>query len=483
MSEKITRRSLLSGIVASGAVAAVPRGVWAAAGDATAVDVTVVGAGLSGLNAALILESLGASVRVLEGRDRVGGRIFTRFDLPGHPEVGANGIAAGYGRTLEISRRLKLDLVDYAPRFRAYRERPVLVLDGQRIDPAKWRDSSKNPFPQELRDAYPAEVVWRLLADGNPLQAPTDWLKPEHASLDISMYEVLKSAGLNDAAIELGFNQNISHGNSAYDVSALQLYFIHRWTQMQGKIAPTAHVIRQGNQRLPMAMADALKGPVELNTEIVAIESDATGATVRSRDGSRYRSRFVICSLPASTLRNVHFDPVLPGHQARAIGTAPYMQISQVFFNVVRKFWEEDGLNPNVWSDGVSGHLMAQRFGDNDDEITNFVCYLRGNKAAYMDRLGPEVAQELILDELARSRPSTKGALQPAAYHSWNNDPFSAGDWAYLAPGTVHRDLPALAQPHERVHFCGEHTATANRGLEAAMESAERAVIELAGRL
>lgn len=483
MTAKISRRKLLAGAAASTAYATFGTGVWAGETDPGSVDVTVIGAGLSGLNSAMMLESLGASVRVLEGRNRVGGRVYTRFDLPGHPEVGANNMAGGYARTLEISRRLKLDLFDLAPRFRATQQRPLLHLDGEMIVPGTWQDSSRNPFPKEFRDAYPTELVWRLLAKGNPLQNPGDWTKPEYASLDISMYQALKGLGLNDASIELAFNQNVGYGNSAYDISALEYYFINAWASMQRKIAPTSHVIKQGNQRLPMAMAESLNTEVQLNKEVVSIESDATGVTVRCRDGSRFRSKFVVCSLPATTLRNIRFDPLLPGPQAQAIGNLPYMQISQVFFNVKEKFWEADGLSPSVWSDGPSGYLMAQRFGDSDDEVTNFVCYLRGNKASYMDRLGPKVAQELILKELEQARPAIKGALEPVAYHSWNNDRFSAGDWAYFRPGTVHSDLPLLGQSQNRVHFCGEHTDTVNRGMEAALESAERVVIELAQNL
>ena len=42
------------------------------------VDVVVVGAGLAGLCAARELGRAGATVRVLEARDRVGGRVLSR---------------------------------------------------------------------------------------------------------------------------------------------------------------------------------------------------------------------------------------------------------------------------------------------------------------------------------------------------------------------------------------------------------------------
>jgi monoamine oxidase len=36
-----------------------------------------------------------------------------------------------------------------------------------------------------------------------------------------------------------------------------------------------------------------------------------------------------------------------------------------------------------------------------------------------------------------------------------------------------------MAALYGRIHFCGEHTVQANRGMEGAMESAERAALEV----
>src|SRR4029077_10506053 len=54
-------------------------------------DVLIIGAGAAGLSAAIELSRAGLRVEILEARDRVGGRIFTRHDPAlNHPvELGA----------------------------------------------------------------------------------------------------------------------------------------------------------------------------------------------------------------------------------------------------------------------------------------------------------------------------------------------------------------------------------------------------------
>jgi monoamine oxidase len=66
----------------------------------------------------------------------------------------------------------------------------------------------------------------------------------------------------------------------------------------------------------------------------------------------------------------------------------------------------------------------------------------------------------------------------------WAAEPFSEGAWAVWRPGDITAGLPArLAERHGRVSFAGEHTAVAYSGMEGAMESADRAVLETLRRL
>ena len=158
--------------------------------------------------------------------------------------------------------------------------------------------------------------------------------------------------------------------------------------------------------------------------------------------------------------------------------TLPFMKITMVVMEAERAFWENDGYNASMWTGGPAGTVTAMRYGDSDDEITSLVSWTRGHTAEYLDRLGPEAAKKLVIREIEALRPAAKGYLKAVHFHSWGMEPFSAGDWAVFRPGQIADFKNDMANPHGRLFFCGEHTAFANRGMEGAMESAERAVFE-----
>ncbi|MEM6683082.1 MAG: NAD(P)-binding protein, partial [Pseudomonadota bacterium] len=79
----VSRRAAL----ATGAAAYVLGAAPAKARAKKRYDAIVIGAGLSGLHSAMLLEEAGLDVLTLEGRNRLGGRVYTLMDVPGKPEA------------------------------------------------------------------------------------------------------------------------------------------------------------------------------------------------------------------------------------------------------------------------------------------------------------------------------------------------------------------------------------------------------------
>jgi len=476
----------LSGAAALGSSMASAAAAAAAPGRArprlATPDVLVIGAGLSGLESALLLEDLGAKVQVIEARRRIGGRVYTLSDLPGHPEAGGSGFAKGYGRVLDRARALQLPLVDAGIR-RARFPKLELALDSQLLDREQWARSPLNPLPAEQKARFPWEFAGGFLSGNNPLASQDAWLDDASAPLDLPLHEWLRGRGLDERTIKLCWSTNPYFGTSAYDISALQCFYNDAWTRTVSQGSISSFAIEGGNQRLPLAMAARLQHEVHLGCEVASVRETGSEVEVRCVDGARYRAKAVICSLPFSVVRNLRFDPILAGPQAEAVGTLPYMVNTLFFFVPKRRYWEQDGLSPMMWTDGPAGVVVAERFGRSEDEVTTIIANPRGTVAAALDRLPPQEAIRIVREAIEGLRPAARGALEGGRVQSWAREPYSAGDWAVFGPGQVRRFANAMAAPHGRVFFCGEHTARGNRGMEGAMESAERVALEVAGRL
>lgn len=444
-------------------------------------DVIVVGAGLAGLGAALELEAAGLDVCVLEAQPRVGGRIHSMRQLGRNAEAGGTYIGAGYRRVIETANRFGIGLIDVTPVLEFFREQD-LVLGTEIISQADWPEHPSNPYPDADRTLMPWNYHRVLTMRENPLESPADWLAPEHADLDVSMHEWMRKLGLGERVIELGYGINTSFGADADDVSAALLLFRAAFSKEQRLSAPGSSLgftAARGVDTIPAAMAAALSRDVRLDAVVTGIADDGRETTVHCADGTRLGAARVVCSVPFGVLRAIPIDPPLAGAQADAVRSLPAQPITQVYLRPRSRFWELDGHAPSLFTDSLPGMLAAVRSGDDPSEITHLTAWAMGRHAEALDTLDKADAGRRVIDAIERIRPAAAGQLELIDLKSWGADPYAAGAWAYFRPGQVQHFARLMGRPHGRIHFCGEHLASSSRGMEAAMETGERAAREI----
>ncbi len=471
------RREFLGGALAS----LLPlRGV-AAGRDA---DVIVIGAGLAGLHAAMLLEELGARVLVVEARARPGGRLKSLSALPGAPEAGANVIANGYARLLDTARRLGVELAAERETGFGGADTTLLAVNGTQLPLSAWESAAVNPFREpEWRSVPPFRVAGRVVSQTNPLTSMNEWRANAAARLDRSAYAVMSEAGFNAAEIALAFERNHGYATSAHTISMLRLWQGDTWIKAQLRAGRGLYHARGGNERIPGAMAASLRGEQVYGMEVAAVRSGAERAEVVGTNGRRVTAKFVIITVPFPAARFLHFEPGLPAPQAQAIAALAYTPVFQLHFVPAAPYWEADELPVNMWTDTLAGRVFAQRRHADDDGISSLMCFVSGRSAAYLDRLPLADAARRVQDTLCRLRPAARGKLEAVSAVSWQRDPYAGGAYAAWAPGQVAAFAQTLARPAQRVHFAGEHTAQVERGMEGAMESGERAAFEVIERL
>jgi len=460
----LNRRRFLGGLGALGA-ATLLHG-RALAGETA--DLLIVGAGLSGLNAAMILAGEGMKVLVVEADSRPGGRVRTLDDAPGRPEAGGSEVGPLYARTRRLVDDLGLKLV---PRP-AIPPGMAIHVDGRLIHPRDWAADKANPLPAALRAVPPQSVEGAIMAKAAPLADAEAWLSAQGAARDGAYDALLRQLGADDAA--LSFIQP-GTGDTLSGVSALWML---RRDQIRSQSAALGGVdaLSGGMSRLTDAMAATLGERVRYGVSIRGISQGPGGIVAEDAEGRRYSAARALVTVPLPVLKQLRLDPLPPGRAAW--DAVPYGEAASFFFPVTAPFWEEDGLPPSLWSDT----LPFRTFLVGNEVGQHLWVYAQKPKAALLQGNADAELKEAVRRQIVPARPSLEGRITTGGAWSWTANPRALGTFAGRRPGNLAQVQKQLKAAHGRIAFAGEHSADLSSGIEGALESGERAALELLGQ-
>jgi monoamine oxidase len=440
-------------------------------------DVVIVGAGLSGLMAARTLLAASVEPLILEARDRVGGRTWTRPASDGTLlDLGGQWIGPTQRRVLALAGELGVQT------FKTYDTgNNIEYRRGERVT---YSGAIPTHDPIVSADAVEAMLTLNMMATQVPLDAP--WIASNALEWDAQTFDTwIRANARSDEARELmGLVIQAVFSVEARDVSLLHvLFYIHSAGNLMDLVAITGGAQESrcvgGTQQLSEKMAAALGERVILNAPVHTIAQDERGVRVEA-DGVTISAERAIIALPPTLAGRLRYRPALPGYRDQFTQRIPMGTVIKVQCLYERPFWREDGLTGQVTSDSGAVRITFDNTPP-DGSPGILLGFIEGEEGRRWGRRSPEERRAEVLNCLARYFGEQARVPQEYVELSWAEEEYSRGCYAgFLPPGVLTSYGEALRAPIGRLHWAGTETATEWNGyMDGALQAGARAAREI----
>lgn len=434
------------------------------------LDVAVVGAGVAGLAAARRLLAAGLSVRILEARPRIGGRILTVRDprVAAPIELGAEFLHGAADSIAQIAREAGLIAYEVAGSHQQTMGGRVVPLPDfwDRIGNVLDRIGGERRRDESLDDALARRPGGRALAHARALTR--EFVEGFHAA-DASRVSARAVA---------------SEGNPGEDQEERRI----------GRLV-------DGFDRVPAALAQGVHGSLTLGARVQAIRWRRGRVELRVHRDELFEelvvARAAVITLPLGVLQappetdgGIMFDPP-PATLREDAARLAMGDVVRIVLLVDEDFWSR--VAPGANAPVREGCFSFLHTGDSDVRIwwTQFplrvpliVGWTGGPRATHLTNRSADIPR-LAVASLATSigMPVRRVArlIRDAWLHDWAADPYSRGAYSYPLVGGSDA-ARALARPVQRtLFFAGEATSADgdNGTVHGAIDSGHRAAAQV----
>lgn len=412
----------------------------------------VVGAGIAGVAAAKRLSEHGFEVVVLEGRRRIGGRVWTERSWGTPVELGASWLEQEDVNPLKpLAERLKLELTPAEFESTALYDADGVLFDDDEVE--------------ELLEDFDE------LMDGVETQA-------RRATRDISLGEAVRRELRKHPwpaadRSELEWALSTQAWESAEELDRLSLRFFDPNIESEADDL----TVGGGYDRLVASLAQGLQ--IRTEQEVTRIEYDAAGVRVLA-GSTTWTADLAVITLPLGVLKakRVSFQPELPERKRAAIEKLEMGALNKIALHYPRRFWPEKEFLGYLPGQGAGfRHFVASPLAD--EPVLTAIAV--GDHARELEKRNDrEIAAEAhrtLQKMLGNQIPAPERFLATR----WGADRFARGAYSYVPLGASGDDYDALAEPvQDRLLFAGEAThrqfpATVHGAYLSGLREADRA--------
>lgn len=457
--------------------------------------ILIAGAGMSGLVAASLLKQAGHQVTIIEGNNRIGGRVFTvrqPFTQGNYLDFGAMRIPDTHVLVFEYIRRFNL------PTNKFINSTPNdLIFVNNVLTTNTYYEKNPDVLGFPVQDWEKGKTANELFLEA--VQPFIDLYKKSTPEQQEKLKEQYDEYSMEEFLKDNPFGPSLSE-NAIRMISVLlgiegfrELSFVGIVTDI---IYPIFNVktkfyeILGGNDQIPLSFLPQLNNDIYCSQKVERIIQNNRGVHFQTRNlvtGEKYTflGDYAVITIPFNALQFIDIEPYhsISFKKWQAIRELLSLPAVKIGIEFKHRFWESLQVG-NAITDRTTrfSYIPSHTIGSGETGVL-LASYTWGHDAMLWSSLSNDEITYYALKDLSKVYGNVvyQEYLQAVSFN-WSKNPFSAGCFTLFTPGQKTELGDSIHQAEGRLHFAGEHTSSFHGWIEGAVESGIRSAFEVNSR-
>lgn len=362
-------------------------------------DVVIVGAGFTGLSAALELKRAGVGFLLLEARDRVGGRVEAMWNGLGERiDSGGQFLCEDMPQLMELAQARGRTFVE------TYVEGDFITYPSMSVGRAERTYQASMAIRERMNSIEPNDPA----IAGSTV---AEWLERQD------------DVGEAKAAF-----RSMIEGLWCLALEKVPLwYLIDNDRRITNEVPELQYSLRETMQSLADDLAEDLGDRARLGEPVIGIEYGPAGVRVVSSN-SVIEAREVLVAVPPATAAKLDFTPALPAALKTALGAWESGAVIKVLVRYPKPFWRERDLSGMVMWRDLPGLFACDASRDPDHAA--LVVFVGGPLALRWHELGESDLRRQVTRKLVEALGAEAADVLDFSRRDWTRDRWSGGAYS-----------------------------------------------------